>query len=313
MKPVRLVFSHLARQVVGSNIATKLLSNVLRQPRILMLHGVDGDPQGIRLLRANLDFLSRHFRIVPLEEIWSAETKRSDRRPKVALTFDDGLRNNLTVAYPLLKEFQAPATFFVCPGLIDSGRWLWNHECRARLKILDEGTRHQFGEEIGATDGAVEATIRHLKYLPYAARLNAAQRIRDLTPAFQPTAVDQLKYDVMSWEELKSLDPRLIAVGAHSTNHEILTGLPAEVLENEVGGCRTWLERELGRPVKHFCYPDGAYSVDVRDCVGKHFASAVTTRVGWVPDAPALFELPRIPADGASLRDLAWRMQRPGG
>jgi len=278
-----------------------------------MLHGVDGYSYGIGLFRAHLEFLSRHFRIVPLEEIWSAETKLGDRRPKVALTFDDGLRNNLTVAYPLLKEFHAPATFFVCPGLVGSGRWLWNHECRARLKILDEVSRHKFAEGIGAGDGTVEAIIQHIKYMPYAARLSAVQRIQDLTPTFQPTAVDHLTYDLMSWEELKSLDPRLITIGAHSTNHEILTGLPAGVLESEVGGCRVLLERELGLPVRHFCYPDGAYSAAVRGCVGQHFESAVTTRAAWVPDMPALFDLPRIPAGGVSLRDLAWRMQRPGG
>src|SRR6476620_1223516 len=74
------------------------------------------------------------FPVVPLHEM----TKGSKgARPRVALTFDDGLRNNVEVAYPILKKLGLSATFFVCPGLIDGGQWLWNHEARQRLLTLD--------------------------------------------------------------------------------------------------------------------------------------------------------------------------------
>ena len=55
---------------------------------------------------------------------------------EIVLTFDDGLRNNLTVVYPILRELQLPATIFVCPALVESGEWLWNHEMRCRLQTL---------------------------------------------------------------------------------------------------------------------------------------------------------------------------------
>jgi peptidoglycan/xylan/chitin deacetylase (PgdA/CDA1 family) len=37
------------------------------------------------------------------------------RDGELALTFDDGLRNQFELAYPALRRLGTPATFFVCP------------------------------------------------------------------------------------------------------------------------------------------------------------------------------------------------------
>jgi len=230
----------------------------------------------------------------------------------VALTFDDGLRNNFKLAYPILKELNVPATFFVCPGLIDSGRWLWNHECRARLEWLSVKGRRLFAEEVESESADAEAITRKLKYMPHFRRRQAEKQLAEATPDFAPTDRQHQNFDIMTWAELKALEPGLITIGGHSTNHEILTQLNSEQLEREVAQCRTWLERELGRPVNHFCYPDGAYNAQVISSVGCHFVSAVTTREGWVPAEPSLLELPRI-AISLNVVDLAWTMHRATG
>src|SRR5687767_10294070 len=103
--------------------------------RIIMHHGVTRETA--RDFAAQIDYLARHFSIVPLREILARLGTREGPRPNdVALTFDDGLRNNATVAYPILRRRGVTATFFVCPGLIDAGRWLWNHAARERLGSL---------------------------------------------------------------------------------------------------------------------------------------------------------------------------------
>src|SRR5437660_11207478 len=62
----------------------------------------------------HLDYLQRRYRIIPLGEYLSA--RASGRRlPDYAavLTFDDGMRNFLTVVAPLLKERRLAATAFI--------------------------------------------------------------------------------------------------------------------------------------------------------------------------------------------------------
>ena len=311
MTSVKSVLSKFAREAVRLDVVTAALCRVQKQPRILMLHAVGGASYPVDLFRAHLKFLSRFFRIVSLDQVWNQDERGRDQRPKVALTFDDGLRNNLTAAYPLLREFNAPATFFVCPGLIDSGRWLWNHECYARLESMG-GKKIKFMLECGLENSATGAFLQQLKYLPYAERIVIEKKLRDLTPDFAPTTQQQEQYDLMTWDELRSLNPALIAIGGHSNHHEILSRLDSERLQSEVADCGSRLHEELGRSAPHFCYPDGAYNQAAREAVGRHFHSAVTINEGFVPVRPDLLELPRISIP-ANLQDLIWRMQRPSG
>ena len=73
--------------------------------RILMYHGVA--PDGAPALAAQLLYLIRHFKVVSLEAMVDRLTNRSfPLTNEIVLTFDDGLRNNLTVVYPILRELK---------------------------------------------------------------------------------------------------------------------------------------------------------------------------------------------------------------
>ena len=103
--------------------------------RIIMYHGVSASEA--ERFADQLSYLSQNFRIVSFKDMLEQIREHGGPAPDdIVLTFDDGLRNNFSVVYPLLQKFKAPATFFVCPGLINSRKWLWNHEARCRLKTL---------------------------------------------------------------------------------------------------------------------------------------------------------------------------------
>lgn len=312
MTELQITVSGLARRIVAEEGISALLCRLNRRPRILMLHEVGTPEYPAAMFREQLRFLGRIFRLVSLEQLLESGGAQRDSRPKLALTFDDGLKNNFTAAYPVLRELRAPATFFVCPGLVATGRWLWNHECRARLSRLSDGGKLEFARSLGVESAKIESIVNKLKYLPNSARLLAEERLRLLTPDFAPTDAERLRYDLMTWSDLKSLDRSIVAIGGHSSHHEILTRLDPDHLEREVAGCKAWLERELGIPVRHFCYPDGAYDEQVLECAGRHFDLAVSTVKDCVPRNGSRLALPRIPTT-PNMRDLAWRMHRPTG
>src|SRR6266446_1822282 len=103
--------------------------------RILMFHGTPRNRA--RQLERVLRYLRRQFDVVSLGSLTDTiDSPTAPLRRKVVLTFDDGLRNNVEIAYPILARLGLPATFFVCPGLVERGQWLWNHEARQRLQRL---------------------------------------------------------------------------------------------------------------------------------------------------------------------------------
>src|SRR3954469_20710599 len=189
-----------------------------------------GTPRGdAAALARQLRLVSLAFPVVPLEELASG---RKAARPRVALTFDDGLRNNVEVAYPILRQLGLTGTFFVCPGLIGGGEWLWNHEARERLKTLSQPALAELASFVGGP-AEVEAFVEWMKTLRIAARRRVEQAIRETTPAFKASREQQEQFDLAGWEELERMDPRVVTIGSHTMTHPILTSLSAEETEAE--------------------------------------------------------------------------------
>lgn len=254
--------------------------------RILMFHGTPR--RHATELEWQLRYLRRRFEVVPLGE-------QAARRGTIALTFDDGLRSNVEVAYPILQKLGLPATFFVCPGLIDERRWLWTHEARARLRALGAGAE------------AIERRVQRMKGMDLPARRAAEERLRDETPGYRPSAEDREAHDLAGWDELARLDPALVAIGSHTHTHPILTRLSRDEAENEICGSREVLEQRLGRPVELFCYPNGDVSAMVLELARRTYRVAVTASPGGVQPGCDPLLLPRHPAPRGLLR-LAWRI-----
>jgi peptidoglycan/xylan/chitin deacetylase (PgdA/CDA1 family) len=279
--------------------------------RILMYHGVAR--QGAGELAAQLRYLGRHFKVVSLgtmlERIMNGSLPLAH---EIVLTFDDGLRNNLTVVYPILRELQLHATMFVCPALVESGEWLWNHQMRCRLQTLAAPDLAELRMKLLAPGASVDAIVEWMKTLPLEQRRIGEETVRRATEGFLPTAAQREAFDVMDWNDLRSLDRDLITVGSHTLSHPILTKLSGQEIEAEILESRRCLEQRLQRKVEFFCYPNGAYDRRAYHLVQKTYRAAVTTEGGVIEDGNALdlHRLPRI-ASAESAALTAWRLHRP--
>lgn len=97
--------------------------------RILMYHSVGGapidDPYGIQISE---DRFSRHMQVLAASEDFDVVPLSAARQGAngVVITFDDGFRDNLDVAAPILTELGLPFVVFVSTGLLSdsSGHYL---------------------------------------------------------------------------------------------------------------------------------------------------------------------------------------------
>lgn len=284
-----------------------------RAMQIIMFHGVGGDDYPVPVFEAQLRYLKKHFSIVSLEPIVEKVAGRgSVESHEIALTFDDGLHNHCALVYPVLKRLNIPATFFVCPGLVESGQWLWNHEVRERLRMLSGERRVSLSHRVQAPGSGVEEILGWMKSLEPKQRKSVEEAVRTAVPDFRPSAQQHQQYDVMTWRELASFDPALVTIGSHSVSHPILTTLNPAELAYEIRGSRRWLEERLQRPIEHFCYPNGAGNAAVLHCVRECYRSAVTSEKGGVQTEDDVCRLKRIPT-ARQLPSLAWRLHWPTG
>jgi peptidoglycan/xylan/chitin deacetylase (PgdA/CDA1 family) len=73
----------------------------------------DGLTISVRLFERHCRFFKKHFRIVPLRDIAEKLQRGEPLRRELAITFDDGYRDNFEHAAPVLERLSLPATFFL--------------------------------------------------------------------------------------------------------------------------------------------------------------------------------------------------------
>lgn len=282
----------------------------IRQPRILMYHIVGDAELSVRQFAWQMRFLRDHFEPISLGGLVDRLQAGVTTGREVAVTFDDGVQNHFTVAWPLLQAHHVPATFFVCPGLIESGDWLWRTELRMRLNVLDRATRIEAARNAGCTATEVEAIMAWTKGLPMDVRRAFERDIETHTTDFTPPRAQVEHHAPLTWDQLREMDDGLITIGSHTRTHPILPTLTESMLQDEIGGSRLALEEKLGHTVDLFSYPNGANNPGVVEVARRHYRAAVTTRQGMVVEGSDRFLLPRIPA-ADSRAAFTRRMHRP--
>jgi peptidoglycan/xylan/chitin deacetylase (PgdA/CDA1 family) len=66
-------------------------------------------------------WLVQRANVLPLANLTTTDANTGNRRPSVALTFDDGTIDNYTVALPILTKYGCTATFFVVTSMVGRG------------------------------------------------------------------------------------------------------------------------------------------------------------------------------------------------
>lgn len=282
----------------------------IRQPRILMYHVIgDGDVSPAQF-EWQLAFLRRHFEPIGLGALVDRLKAGATSGREVALTFDDGVRNHYEVAWPLLRKYDVPATFFVCPGLTDSGAWMWRTETRMRLHLLDRADLEAVTRNAGCPTQDIEAIMQWTKQLGMDDREAFQRDVVAHTPGFSPPAVEVERHAPLTWDQIHAMDANLITIGSHTRTHPVLPTLSGDALEEEIGGSRRELEQKLDREVDLFSYPNGANDDAVVALARRHYRAAVVARQDIVAEDDDVLLLPRVPGGGARATFVR-RMHRP--
>jgi len=262
--------------------------------RILMYHnfsGATGDGLSETGAREQFNYLRRHFRVVPLSRIVEQLATGKELESRwVALTIDDGRRNCYELLFPLLKEYQVPATFFVVSSFIAGKDWLWTDKVlwlREQLARPDELASHTLAGVFRSLNRMrPEARNQRINRWAASARVSLPQRA-------------PMKYAPCTWEELREMaGSGLVEIGSHTTTHPILSSITDQESWKELTESRRQMEEGVGRKVSSFCFPNGLPGdyrpSQVKQLVAAGYRCAVVADFGLVRNGADSYHLPRI-------------------
>ncbi|HXG02812.1 MAG TPA: polysaccharide deacetylase family protein [Candidatus Binatia bacterium] len=283
--------------------------------QILCYHRVndDGDPffpaVPTAVFERHMAWVARHFVVLTVEALVERLQRGTLPRNALAVTFDDGYRDNLTHAAPILARYGLPATVFLATGFIGSGEIAWFDRLALAFKHTRQpGWPAPWGEAVplGTVPERLGALDRLLAYLKR--RPDAERRVLvDQTVATLGAGDGHGHKGLMlSWDDVHALLGLGFSVGAHTVSHPILSRMAAGEAWAEIVESRRAIQSACGVAPPAFAYPNGGAedydATTVRLVRDAGFACAVTTRFGlndartspwelrrggpWEPDLP---------------------------
>jgi peptidoglycan/xylan/chitin deacetylase (PgdA/CDA1 family) len=258
--------------------------------------------------RWQIEHLKTNYDVLPLSEIVKRLAADKPLPPHTAaITFDDGLRNNFDVAFPILRELDVPATMYLATGFVGTDELLWQDRLFAEIEAFDSMEldlaahglgKHRWENSIDRQQ-VFDTLLADLKRLPVDQKDRAlAEVCRQTRNAGlrNPTRHD---FQLMSWDNAAEMQASgLIEIGPHTDNHELLSRLSDDQIASEIVGSYEAVCNHLDSSSPTFAYPNGTrkdYDDRALEALKRcDIPAAVTTVSGLNSRSQPLMELKRV-------------------
>ncbi|WP_149536046.1 polysaccharide deacetylase family protein [Siccirubricoccus phaeus] len=220
----------------------------------------------------------------------------------VALTFDDGFRDTMTQALPVLERHQVPLTCYVPTTAVNREMYCWWLGLRALFLRHDVVEIEALGARYECPDAARKR--RALSEVTWWVHEDY-RRKQQLQPSFARYGICLAglndRYFLTEAELRRFARHPLVTIGGHTTSHAAVAVLEEGAAAGEIAENRIYLQNLLDAPVEHFAFPYGdPLACGERDAALAALAgyrTAVATVDGPVSrQNPHMFLLPRVAA-----------------
>lgn len=208
--------------------------------------------------------LKKHYRILPLEDLYTKPVQELEHA--CFITFDDGYKDYLDYAYPILKKHQVPSALFVLPYQIANKGHIWTSTIIFFVKHYSFPEIRQFFREHDAdipyTNSADDFQL-NLDITVYLCNFNQERRMKMINALHEKFVSDNriIENELLSFDELRLLDPRYVTIASHSLTHpSFKSETDPGFLQSELAESKHIIEQETRQHVEAFAFPFSNYN-----------------------------------------------------
>ena len=240
-----------------------------------------------KCFEGHLEHLAKNYNVISMDKMYDHILSDSDEY-FVSITFDDGYKDNLNYALPILEKYNLPAIIYIVTKHPQGDGWIWWYELEDHIMNNDH-INFSFREY------SIESSLKTLKQKyscfddlrNFVIKLNQDDQKKFLSKLSKSEKRKDYSSLMLTWDEIKLLDKhQLITIGAHTHTHANLKSLDKNSAIAEMKKSKVFLEEELKHSINHFAYPFGSEE-QVGEKVANYpeklnFNTAVSTNYGFV-------------------------------
>ena len=210
--------------------------------------------KNIDQFRSDIDLLLQTYKpLEPKELLQQVKTKNC-----FLLTFDDGLEEIYSVIFPILKEKNIKAVFFINPDFVDNKQSLYKHDISLIINYLaHRGFKASEVDRVCAILEIENANsndlIQKIKATPYAQRNKIKQVATALGLDVNGYLGSQRPY--ISKSQIAEMLEAGFYFGGHTLSHPPLVQLTHEQQKAEIIGSIEWVKTNFDVSYAMFAFP----------------------------------------------------------
>ncbi len=226
-----------------------------------------------------MKYLKENSNVISLERlIGYLKDKKNPPHRSVVITFDDGWKDNYLFAFPILRNYDLPATIFLSTDYIGTSKMFWFHVVSLILQartltsqrmtdILNgfKQIRPKEKREIVRAFASADVFIEKLK------RIKPKIQEKMIVKMMKESNIRMNEIDnrgwMLDWEKIKEMGQNQISFGSHAHSHRILTYLNLTEIKKELIQSKSLIGEKTGKPVNFFAYPNGDYTPQIKELV----------------------------------------------
>ncbi len=245
------------------------------EPDSIPSEHLDGSNSTVSLFREQIRFIVEHFTPISIYDFMeltrSSHLFRSYSKQPVLLGFDDGFRNVLTQALPIVNEFRIPAVFFVTGEILKNPAFVpWFVEFKQLIRKARERVIHYGEVRIDLSLRQDYITLVHMFSASFRACKCESERQRLLTNLADSLGLgrivgSELDADLQfaTQQDLATLSASsLLTVASHAMTHRYLGSLTYEEQVEELAQSDSLLRKLCPSYYPVIAYPGGSFNTD---------------------------------------------------
>ncbi len=219
-----------------------------------------------------MKFLKKNYNMISIDDIYHHIKNRIPFSKKdVAISFDDGFKNNFTIAAPILNKLKIPAIFYICPKSISKKKMFWVDQIetcidkckKSKIKINSLSSKNIYLNNIKKKISLIKKIKKICKNLNIKKKDDMIKILKKVT-SVEPDIKSSKNYELADWKIIKRISKNnLFTLGGHSLEHDILTKMNMKELDNNITKTIAIIKNKTGVNIEHFSYPEGKFNNNV--------------------------------------------------